>query len=314
MSRTAPTPGRVVQFLEEVEAEKAGHSSIPTPYRQLNHLIGGGLRRGYSSVLAGPPGNGKSYLAYRLMIFAIEHGFTCAYIPLEYRALDHIRRCMGVVLGSWGMIADTPDKAEARMDVITKNPDMLQKWEQIEACVLENPGDVIVGADGVPYVPNVPYRDVQDLVHHYCMERDLVIVDPITAIDHEQGRGAAYEQQEAFIKRVKAITGHSKSHCLLVGHTRRRTAQNGKYGPLGNDDVAGSLALSRFAQYMLLLDYHDTRESWAEKGPAMGQSVEHSRTLFIGKSTFGGGTGQKLAFDFGTGPSMDELGWVKKND
>jgi hypothetical protein len=102
---------------------------------------------------------------------------------------------------------------------------------------------------------------------------------------------------------------------MLVGHTRKRTKHNGKETALTIDDVAGSVAMSRFAQYLMLLDFHDRKQSTVESSFGVRKVVDHTRTLQIGKTNFGPGKGQKIAYDFSPkGPNMTELGWMTGED
>jgi len=310
IERTKPKPGSLVELFDQFRAESEGIGSIKLPHRELNFVTGGGLRKGFSSVLAGPPGNGKSYFVYGLLLNCVRNEVPVVYIPLEYSRADHMRRIMAVAINSWAMVSDDEHGAKKREGVFTNNAAATIEYEKIEQYVLENPGRTVFDSYGRPQIPEVPYSDVVELVQHYAENKGLIIVDPITAIDEEQGKGADYKQQESFIKKIKSIASHTKSHIMLVGHSRRRQRHNGKTLSLSTDDVAGSIALSRFAQYMLLLDYHDTRNSTCIAPEGNREAIEHTRTMIVGKCTFGPGTGKRIAFDFDGGPEMTERGLI----
>ena len=76
--------------------------------------------------------------------------------------------------------------------------------------------------------------------------------------------------------------------------------------------MAGSVAISRFTQYAFLLDYHDEKMSLVTTDAGDTLDKTHRRTLLIAKTNFGYGKGQKLAYDFGCGPMMEELGCIKQ--
>ena len=310
---TMPKDGNIVRLLNDFESEANGKSTITSPHEMLNRMIGGGFRRGLTSIVAGPPGNGKSFFAYNQVLHMLLRNQKVKYLPLEYTAVNHIRRIMGVYVGSWGMINDTPEKAQERTDAFMKNSSMIFKFNEIEKNILENPTNIQLDEDGRPYIPSVDYNAIMEVVRHYSQTEDMIIIDPITAIDPKKGDGKGYEQQEKFVKDISATAAYYKTHIMLIGHTVRRQKHNGKPTALTNDDIAGTIALARFTQYMLLVDYHDSRESSVENRSMMKTTVDHKRTMFIGKATYGCGTGQKIAFEFDHGPNLEELG-VIQND
>jgi hypothetical protein len=65
----------------------------------------------------------------------------------------------------------------------------------------------------------------------------------------------------------------------------------------------------------MLLDFHDRKQSSVESSFGVRKVVDHTRTLQIGKTNFGPGKGQKIAYDFSPqGPNMTELGWMTGED
>ena len=310
LGKTKPTAGKISDLLAQFEKERAGNGSIALPFRNLNNMIGGGLRRGFSSVIAGPPGNGKSYFTYRLILWFLDHGVTVKYLPLEYDAVDHIRRTMAVHLNSWGLVQDGEDLAKDREEAFTTHSEMLVKFDEIEACICNNPGEVEIDQHGKPFAPDVPYSEMIEIMAHYAGQNDVFIIDPITAIDEDPRCGPDHKQQENFVRQAKASAKGTGCHIILVSHTRRRQRHNGKHMPLTMDDIAGTVAIPRFVQNLFLLDFHDKKLSTVQRSRAMCEDIEHSRTMYIGKATYGSGTGQRIAFDFDGGPQMREYGWM----
>lgn len=315
LSKAAPKTGTVVRLIEQFEHEKAGNGAIRLPFKILDRLIGGGLRRGFTSVLSGPPSNGKSFMVYRLILHFWNEGIKFKYIPLEYNSSEHMRRIIGTHVGSWNMIGTDSEYADARIKAFTENSELLSDYESIESNICENPCSVDFDDDGNPIIPDVPYSSIIDLCSYYSKTNDIIFIDPITAIDPEKNGGAEYIQQTKFIRNINAIAETTNTHFMLIGHTRKRTKHNGRETNLTVDDVAGSVALSRFCQYLFLLDYHDAKNSKIQKSIGVRENVDHSRTMLLGKCNFGRGKGHKIAFDFkGNTPVMHELGWIIQDD
>lgn len=313
VGRTTPKKGNLISLLEKFEQEAKGVGTIRTPFQWLNLKIGGGLRKGFTSVLSGPPGNGKSYFVYRMMFHFMMHNVRAVYMPLEYNAAEHLRRITATMVGSWSLVDDDAKKAQQRIDAFMKYPQMIRDFERMEMMVCENPAKVVLDAYGEPVIPEAPYSDILEMVKHHSKTADIVIIDPITAIDQDKIKTPEFEQQTKFIRAVNAIADHSNVHIMLVGHTRKRQKHNGKESALTMDDMAGSVALSRFSQYMFLMDYHEKKKSIVTITDQVIEEAEHARTLMIAKTNFGYGKGHKIAFDFSDGPIMEELGWLNPN-
>lgn len=315
IDRVAPNKGVVVGIMDDLEEEKKGRKSVSMPFRLTSQAVGGGLKKGFTSILAGPPGNGKSYYVYKLLLWCIDRGIKAYYLPLEYEAKDHIRRIVAVEKKSWGLVDDGQSTAEERIEMFISDVATLKKIEEIEKCVLQNPAKVSIDGQGNPIIPDVPYSDILEVYKYYAPDAELFIIDPITAIDTDEGAGHEIKQQERFIKNVGAVSKHTDCHAMLVSHTRKRQKHNGKETKLTMDDVAGAAAISRFAQYLFLLDFHKKTESWVKQHANGGLNVEHTRTMIIGKTNFGCGKGQKYAYDFSPGgPNMKELGLIAEEE
>jgi archaellum biogenesis ATPase FlaH len=295
--------------MADLMKEGQGVSSIATPFNTLNQMIGGGLRRQFTSVISGPPGNGKSYFVYKCLLEFRKAGHTVYYLPLEYDIKAQMRRIMATYLDDWSLLNDDKKNADVRMEKLINNPDMLDIYKCLESSILNNPTLSEKDANGNIHIPNVYYEDVMEIVTYYSSVADIIIIDPITGIECNPRNGPEHQQQQKFIRSLNALKDNC--HYMLVGHTRKRSKHNGKETALTIDDVAGSVAMSRFAQYLMLLDFHDRKQSSVESSFGIRKAVDHTRTLQIGKTNFGPGKGQKIAYDFSSkGPSMTELGWM----
>ena len=309
IDKTKPKSGNAVKLMETFQREGEGDEGIKLPFPILNKLIGNGLRKGNSSIIAGPGGNGKSYWVYQVLLSLLGSSTAFKYIPLEYDATEHLRRIMAVRFKTWGMVENSKENAEARIGVLMNHPEERKYLERIEANICENPCAMEV-VDGVPHISDVSYALIIELIIHLAKDNDFIVIDPITAIDHDPRAGNEWNQQKGFVKSVAAIAKHYNTHIMMVSHTGKRQKVKGLEAKLTMDDVAGSAAFSRFTQYMMLMDFHEKRVSTIKKGGGIKKEVEHERTMLIGKATHGPGKGQRLAFDFTDGPIMEELGWM----
>ena len=73
---------------------EGGPDALPTGFSSLNHLLGGGFRRGTVNIIAARPGVGKSALALWFTLEAARRGKKTAYVSLEMSATD----CGGRIL------------------------------------------------------------------------------------------------------------------------------------------------------------------------------------------------------------------------
>jgi len=312
IDKVAPREGSIVKLMDAFQREKDGVAGIVLPYRILNRLIGGGLKRGYTSFIAGPPGNGKTFWVYRVLQGLLRSSTAFKYLPLEYDAAEHLRRITAVRMRTWDMVSDSVNDADSRMGVFLHNTDERKAFEAMEANICENPSSVEI-IDGVPTVQDVPYEAIIEVVMYYSKINDIMIIDPITAIDQSRSGGSEWDQQKKFMRQIKAIAKSHDGHIMMVSHTGKRQKHKGKESSLTMDDMAGSADFSRFCQYQLLLDFHEKKTSSVEVKHGMFEEVEHERTMIIGKSTFGPGKGQRIAYDFTNGPEMGELGWISND-
>lgn len=314
VERSMPKRGTLVSLTETFEKEKDNSYLIRLPYKTINKSIGGGLRRGFTSVISGPPGNAKSYFVLNTLVHAIEGGVSAVYLPLEYSAAEHMRRVMAVRIGSWGMVSTTADKAQARIDAFFTSPDMLAEYEKYEMHVCENPFNATVCDHSNSVTVNkVTFNDVLEIVIALSKDHKLIIIDPVTAISADTNKKETItDQQTSFVMSLNALAKKFDFHPMLVGHTGRRQKYQGKATSLTMDDMSGAIAFQRFAQYVFLLDYHDKKTS-TPVTQFGAPDVEHTRTLLIDKTSFGNGNKTKIAMDFkkDAGPQLEDLGWIQ---
>jgi hypothetical protein len=314
ISRCLPTTNSIVGLMETFEKEQDSNQLFKLPYRMLSKMVGGGFKRGMLSIIAGPPGNGKSYMAYKFLLWFMEQQYKTLYLPLENKHEESMRRIMASYVNSWGMVNADGQYAQQRKEAFTNSQEMVDMYHKVEGCVCQNPSRLMFNDKGEAYIPSIPFSEMLECLKVFCDRADIVIIDPITKLDCDLTGGKKHEQEEKFVKGLKAIAESTDTHIMMIGHTNKRSKYNGKEANLAIDDIAGSVAWNRFCQYIFLLDYHEEKTSEVTVGIGMKKEVQHKRSLLVSKCNEGSGKGQKLAYDFVSGPDMQELGWVRYDD
>jgi circadian clock protein KaiC len=72
---------------------------LSTGLAELDTMLGGGLEEGTSTLLAGPPGSGKSTVAAQCVSAACKRGERCAMFLFEESRNNMLNRCEGMQLG-----------------------------------------------------------------------------------------------------------------------------------------------------------------------------------------------------------------------
>jgi len=311
ISRTMPDDSGLQDLLLGLANELKGDQIYNTGFKTLDKLIGGGLRKRMLSIVAGPAGNGKSYFAYKVFLHMLENEIDVLYLPLENTHKDTLRRIISSYFNSWKMIDVSKDQAQARIDLFEK-PEFRSWAMKMQENVCRNPSRLMVDTEGKPFIPGIPFDEFTCLLHELAPRSDVIIIDPITKLDQSLNKGAKHVQEEQFVKDIKAIAESNECHIMMVSHTGKRQKHKGEEVKLAVDDLSGSVAWSRFCQYVLLLDYHGEETSKVINRVGAKTDTEHRRTLKIAKVNDGMGKGQHIAFDFKDGASMEELGLIVK--
>jgi circadian clock protein KaiC len=79
---------------------------LSTGLPELDTMLGGGIEEGSSTLLAGPPGSGKSTVAAQCVSAACKRGERCAMFLFEESRNNMLNRCDGMNLGLSKAIAD----------------------------------------------------------------------------------------------------------------------------------------------------------------------------------------------------------------
>jgi circadian clock protein KaiC len=75
------------------------HSVLPSGFAELDTLLGGGIDRGTATLVIGPAGSGKSSLALRYALSAVERGEHVALFAFDERIQTLLMRARGLGLG-----------------------------------------------------------------------------------------------------------------------------------------------------------------------------------------------------------------------
>jgi hypothetical protein len=213
---------------------------------------------------------------------------------------------LAVWLDDWSILNTSQDSAESRQKTFESN---LRPANSIAKKILENPRKPMRGIGGTVHVPDLPYNEVLKWALA-VRDQELIIIDPISMIDYadREMNEQQWEGQQRFIKQMSGVARFTNTHIMLVCHTRKRV--QGRHKVLELDDVQGAADLTRFAHNVFLLDFHEERESEVKSMTSHHVTVRHKRTLSIGKTRSGPGTGVRFAYDFRHGAQFCEFGII----
>jgi hypothetical protein len=240
--------------------------------------------------------------------------FRMTYLPLEYDKIEHSKRALGIFLGTWDAINHEAEARQKMLDVLESDEVAKAFLGRLSAMVENNPTAGETDAAGKIIIPRYDYQTAADHVEEIAKRTDLLVIDPITAIDASEGRKSEWTQQKEFIRMCGAIAKKTGSHIVLLSHSGKRQKVKGKETQLSMDDMAGAASNTRFSQCVLILDYHEPIYSDVVCLGGHTKNVKHSRTLIVSKTNFGSGKGARLAVDFTEGPRMDIFGIIRSEN
>lgn len=292
-------------LVDEIGQEIDGERSGPAiGWNGVSDAMGGSWRQGELTILAGPPGNGKSYLSLSACLHAHSNGSEWLYLPAEDRHTVWLRKMSAIAMCDWSMLHQGQASGVDRMRKIMEYKSLL---DILSKRICENPRKPVEGMNG-SHVPDMPHDVVVEWVRSVCDKADLIVIDPITMIDFAKRGTPEWEGQQKFIKDLVAVVGEFRSHVILVCHLSKSGQQRRQ---LEMDNVQGSAAFTRFAHNVLLLDAHDPKDSEVFSFNNTRKTVTHKRTLYLSKMRNGPGVGKRIAMDFmPEGPVLMEYGVI----
>ena len=303
----APEHGLADLLRETKEIAEGKHSMIDFPWRRLSSLLGGGMRPGQVTLLAGSPGRSKTLLALQLALHVHRAGYPWRFMPCEDRHKDVLLRFNAIIDNDWTVLSREQEIAKKIRRSLLSHGEELSK---ISRCITVDPRTPVAGYDDRQHIPTLPWQEVTKWIEEEAKACRLIIVDPITMLDFasEDGRRPEWQGQQAFIREVVGVLKDTNCHVVLVCHLSKRNVQAAKN--LSADDIQGSTAFTRFTHNVLMLESHEQKEAEVFRS-GYTDKIDHNRTLYLAKTRYGPGTGKKIAYVFGThGPCLEELGII----
>jgi hypothetical protein len=307
----APADGDPLDaVLQEIADEAAGRRrTIPMPWPRLGSLSKL-LRPGTVAVIAGPPGNAKSFFALWIGFAADASAVRWSYLPLEESRTFHIRRLAAMLAKEWGPVDDPEDDpavADRAREAVQAHRAALAR---LADGVHENPCLPRPDIDGRARAGDVGWRSVLGWIEHRAERDRVVIVDPFSQIGFD-GR-EAWRAQGDFMREAVGLAAASGATILIVAHTIKKPERD---RALTLGDIQGASELTRLSAAVLLLDAHDEKASPVYRTGGLIGEARHNRTVTIAKARHGKGTGHRIAYAFGrTGPVFDERGVIAPKD
>lgn len=130
----------VKQALLQLEPEQRS-MPIPTGFRKLDALLGGGLYRGRSYVVAGRPAMGKTAMILQMAIVAAKHGHRVGFFSLEMSAAELAARALSMESGINGLKiasgnidndSEEPEWLMQAADTLSRLPIQFNPWYEAE--------------------------------------------------------------------------------------------------------------------------------------------------------------------------------------
>lgn len=291
--------GPADELFQLIEDSIAGRRrAIPFPWPNLTRLSRA-LTPGTVTVIAGDPGFGKSLLLLEAANYWHGNGVKVAIYELEDDRSYHLNRVLAqrednsnLVDSEW--LRTNPDEARAAM---TRQRAFLDGFAR---CITTPPGN------------DVTLRDLLKWIEQQCAAgADIVIVDPVTGAGYATDR--SWQEDRDFIMQAKAIAKEHGSRLILATHPKMGTKAGGKVSPLHS--MAGGAAYPRFAHTVLWITAPEKPRKVMVSSDHGPFSTSANRTLRLGKTRNGPGSGMEIAFIFdGATLRFSEQGTILKND
>jgi archaellum biogenesis ATPase FlaH len=303
---------RMVERAREIIDGKA--QMVPVPWKFISEYSGHGLRRGCVTVLAGPPGNGKTYLGLQFCRAAQEAGLVWRYWPMEDEAADYFERYMALCVNNWSLTGGLEENAIERIACLQDHH--AEEMAAAAECFMENPYIPYLDDAGTLVIPKPNSTEILEVLLKESEKADLIFIDPLSGIRFREKGAAFWEMQEEFMSDLSNCIKGKRAHVIIVAHTAKQRRFGKEPPKLTLDSIQGSAAFQRFAQYIYLLDFHFKAIDSTVVGPGgVKRTQSHRRSLLIGKTRYAKGAGTTIAMDFDrVGPDMVEYGVIEENE
>ena len=245
------------------------------------------------SVLIGEPAAGKSFFLIECAINWYEHKIPFAFYALEDEREFHMRRA----LAQW---ANEPRITD--VEWVQANAQCVRQIISDNSHFVDTIGRSIMGetSEGL----------TKEKLQEWAIERvkagaKIIVVDPITMKKRKEKD--VWTDDEMFMDSMKAIARDSKVSIILASHPKDDI---GGHGDVRLGNIAGAKAVGRFAQKVIWLQHHINPVETPVKNSMATLPMTYNRTMHILKTRERGGTGIKIAMNFGADLKFYERGIV----
>lgn len=231
--------------LDEIEDVNIdGLPRIPTGFREIDSLLGGGLFLSETTIVSGINGSGKSSWLNTLILNAIDAGVLTALWTGELRAPRLKRWFVQAAAGSNHV--EESRMSPGKYYVPRMITDRIVKWAKGRFFLYNN-----------DYSSNYAQilNDVLEIIAHGVR---LIILDNLFAMDLEGLEGDENGRQKAFILRLVDIAKKNDVHVILVAHPRKVVTF------LRKEDILGSSALQNAVDNIFII--HRTGNDFSRRG------------------------------------------------
>lgn len=246
----AGMPAEVVPFADLVDefakrmADGPRHGDVvPTPWPELDELLGGGLHRGRSYVVAGRPGEGKSIALANIAARAAEQGSPSLLVSQEMTGFE----ITGRMLAAGGQ-AEYREIARYCMGPGTQTAvtEYAETYRDMPLWVCDKPG--------------LPVEYVAAMARSTKRTRGLDVL----AVDYLQLL-AASDKRQSDVERISHISTALKTlsrelECVVVGAVQLNRQNTREAVPPLIKDLKGSGSLEQDADAVILLRHEQTPE------------------------------------------------------
>jgi hypothetical protein len=251
---------------------------IPFPILPKITVFTQALLPGAITLICGPPGSAKSWLAMELGWTLEEEGVAAETLFMEKTAVDYQTRCTAQMAGrpEFLNLEWRQNSFETAREIINSVQDRIDAYFRRVRC------DQFITADGF----------IQWLEKSAKKGARVLIADPITA---RQQSAKPWIDDQKFIAESQRIAGEYGISLVYTLHPR-----GGKAGAMGLDGMAGGMALTRFCDTGLWIEVNKGGRSLSPiegEGTEGFTSVSHSRKITIVKSRNSTGEWKNLAVD-----------------
>jgi hypothetical protein len=285
LSRARPV-SMTADLHQRIEDAIAGrYAAVEPPGFPSVHRFAQPFLPGTITILAGDPGDGKSFLALTWALDLFRIGVPIAIFELEEDRTFWLMRLLAIMAGNGDLTRPewlklNPTEARAAREQHT--PELNRFAPRLEPA----PDRQVTHADLVAWV--------KARAEAGCR---LIMVDPVTALAPSS---EPWISDLRLLIELKAIAREHDCSVVLVTHPRIR---RGKGGSSALDEMAGGAAFPRFAQTVIWIRRHEKGRicRWVSTlgGDANGR-VNRTIKIVKARNSHGGGVEIAAQFDGGT--------------